>query len=370
MHLVELILRHPLQALLFGYTFIAQAAVVALRRILLPHIDSYQSLRLQLQRAYLSSCSMTFPDLTHRLPVGPSPEHRARLVGTNFTGYIIPGTADLTSSAGNHVRSTRCVVVYAHGGGYARGEAKMYIRYMERWVRVAAAAGLDLAFLSVEYRKLRETHGSRVPADWKPALTDTEPHPAQRNAFLNAYQYILGQGVDSQQIIFMGDSAGGGLCALSGIECLQRGLPQPAGSILISPWLDATMQAHEGGNALVETDYVVSANRICPIYWAQWLDGTPGTHPDVNPLRRQPDELRGLNPQLVLVGAGEFALQEAKDFARLCERANVRTRLICEGGQLHIYAMGSAWVDPAVRRKTDACIIGWMQECLASSGKR
>jgi acetyl esterase/lipase len=47
----------------------------------------------------------------------------------------------------------KCVVLYAHGGGYARGEAKMYINYMERWVKAATLENLDMVFLSVEYRR-------------------------------------------------------------------------------------------------------------------------------------------------------------------------------------------------------------------------
>jgi acetyl esterase/lipase len=131
--------------------------------------------------------------------------------------------------------------------------------------------------------------------------------------------------------------------------------------------MDMSMPAHEGGNALVETDYIVNANRVCPIYVARWLKDIPGTSPDVNPLYRQPAELEGLNPQLILVGAGEFALQESKDLAKLCNQAQVQHEIRCESGQLHVYALGSAWLDPAVRRRTDATVIDWMRSCLAQS---
>jgi acetyl esterase/lipase len=159
----------------------------------------------------------------------------------------------------------------------------------------------------------------------------------------------------------------GGLCVLSGIECLCAGLPQPAGSVLISPWMDMSMRSHEGGNALVETDYIITANKVCPIYVAKWLNGAPGTSKDVNPLFRQPAEVQGLNPQLILVGAGEFALQESKDLAKLCDEAMVQNELVCEWGQLHIYAMGSTWVDPTVRKRTDGKIIRWMKRCIAQA---
>ena len=45
------------------------------------------------------------------------------------------------------------VVLYGHGGGYARGEARMYVPYMKRWVEVAEEKGLQIVFLSIEYRR-------------------------------------------------------------------------------------------------------------------------------------------------------------------------------------------------------------------------
>ncbi|ETN36649.1 uncharacterized protein HMPREF1541_08927 [Cyphellophora europaea CBS 101466] len=336
MNLLLLLLRNPLKTCKFAYTWFAQS--------LLP-------LRLQLQRAYLSSCSATFPDLTHRLPVGPVTESRARLVvGDGFKAYLVPGDKVHLLKPGTKKSGRRCTVVYAHGGGYARGEAKMYLNYMERWVRVAEDAGLDLAFVSVEY-----------------PLSGEVPHPAQRDAFLGAYRHLLASGVPPSEIMFMGDSAGGGLSILSGIECQRQGLAQPAGSILVSPWMDATMPAHNGGNALVETDYVIGANNSTPALYSLWLRDIPPTDFDVNPLYQQPGDIHGLNPQLILVGAGEFALQDSKDWAELCAKAGVKHRLVCEWGQLHIYAMGSTWLEPSVRRKTELSIVDWIAICVADT---
>lgn len=121
----------------------------------------------------------------------------------------------------------------------------------------------------------------------------------------------------------------------------------------------------EGGNALMDTDYVIGANTVTPDFAKKWLNGIDPMSPDVNPLYRQPEELQGLNPQLMLVGAGEFALQEGKDWAALCKKAGIRHRLVCEWGQLHIYALGSAWLAPDVRRRTDESIMDWMRLCLS-----
>lgn len=159
-NLLLLILRHPLRSLYFSQAFLSQVLIIVLRKILLPYFPSYQSLRLQLQRAYLSSATITFPDLTHRLPVTRQPIARVRKLEGNVPAYLIPGSgsledfsASISDQATPKVRRQKCVALFAHGGGYARGEARMYLNYMERWVREAAVAHIDLAFVSVEYRK-------------------------------------------------------------------------------------------------------------------------------------------------------------------------------------------------------------------------
>ncbi|PYH81918.1 alpha/beta-hydrolase [Aspergillus uvarum CBS 121591] len=341
----KLLLQNPVRSCRFLYTFGVQILLIGLRAILLPRLPHYQTLRLQLHRAYWSSSSYYFPELIHRLPVVDCPLARARRVGAKFTGYVIPGTAELRAKP-NHKR--QCVVIYAHGGGYARGEARMYLNYMDRWVTGAAKEGLELVFLSVEY-----------------PLTHEATQPAQQQAFLQAYQYVLGCGISPCNIVFMGDSAGGGLCILSCLAAKQDHLPQPAGTVLISPWMDMSLKAFEGGNALVETDYIVAANTTVPKFVDAWLGSEPGKSPKVNPLSCAPSAFSGFGPVLILVGGGEFALQEGKDLAALLEKADVRHHLQVEWGQMHLYGLGSAWVDPSVRRKTDAMIHRWMLDCLS-----
>lgn len=151
-NLLLLLLRHPLRSLIFTHSFFSQILLAILRRLLLPHFPSHQSLRLQIQRAYLAAASLTFPDLTHRLPVGNLPPNRARKVGDS-PAYLIPGSRQLSDFASPKDGTQACVALFAHGGGYVRGEARMYANYMERWVRGAAQAKLDLVFLSVEYRE-------------------------------------------------------------------------------------------------------------------------------------------------------------------------------------------------------------------------
>lgn len=334
------LINSPRACVLCVYTFVIQTILIIARRVLLPHLFTYQSLRTQIFRAYLISTFALPP-----LPVEASDAEAQPIEEDGkWKGYLIPGTRPLSSFAGNSSSGRHVVALYAHGGGYGWGEARQYLTYMERWVSCAEAAGIDLVFLSVEY-----------------PLSGEAAHPAQLHSFKNAYRYLLSIGIEPSNIVFMGDSAGGGLSTLTAISLLQSTTPQPSACLLISPWLDLSGQIYdsEGGNALIETDFV-DANVLVPVLSAMFIGTNDPKHPSVNPLLHSPEDLRGLCPQLVLVGAGEFALQDSKAWALLCRQAGVELELVVERGQPHIYAMGSKWLDPAVRQKTENKIVKWM----------
>lgn len=151
------------------------------------------------------------------------------------------------------------------------------------------------------------------------------------------------------------------------IECLEESLPQPAGLVLISPWLDTSLRDFKQGSPLVETCYVVTANASVPFMFNLFRGTYAGDDPGVNPLYRKPQEIMHMAPQLILTGGAETALEDGKDWADLCEQAGIKHQFHIEPGQLHIYAMGSAWLDPLIRKKTDDMIIGWMDQCLEAS---
>ncbi|KAK6534999.1 hypothetical protein TWF281_006297 [Arthrobotrys megalospora] len=65
------------------------------------------------------------------------------------------------------------------------------------------------------------------------------PFPCGLQDILASYLYLLSK-QPASTIIFMGDSAGGGAIASLLCICRDQGIPLPAGSILISPWVDLT----------------------------------------------------------------------------------------------------------------------------------
>ena len=147
---------------------------------------------------------------------------------------------------------------------------------------------------------------------------------------------------------------------LTAIELQRLEIPQPAAAVLISPWLDMALSAYQGGNPAVESDYFVMANQAVPKLAQLFAGDYDLDSPEVNPLFRKQEELRGICPQLILVGGAEFALSDSKSWARACDDADIPHKLHVEWGQLHIYAMGSRLLDPRIRQRTDRQIIDWI----------
>src|SRR5215471_12563818 len=55
---------------------------------------------------------------------------------------------------------------------------------------------------------------------------------------VRSYSWLLGQGIQPNHVALIGDSAGGGLAITTILRARERGLPLPAATMPLSPWLD------------------------------------------------------------------------------------------------------------------------------------
>ncbi|CAG8486653.1 5237_t:CDS:2 [Ambispora leptoticha] len=122
-------------------------------------------------------------------------------------------------------RTRQRVVLYLHGGAYylCSSASVRGITY-----RLAQASGARI--LAIDYRMAPQTE-----------------FPSAVHDALAAYLYLLDPPANSEykpfkpnQIVFAGDSAGGGLAIALLLAIRDAGLPMPAGVIGFSPWLDLT----------------------------------------------------------------------------------------------------------------------------------
>jgi epsilon-lactone hydrolase len=114
--------------------------------------------------------------------------------------------------------NARPIVYYLHGGGYVAGSPATY-----RTLTGSFCRRCNARVFALDYRLAPE---HRFPA----AVDDA----------VAGYRWLLKQNVSPNNIVFAGDSAGGGLAISALVALRDAGDPLPAGAVLIAPWVDLT----------------------------------------------------------------------------------------------------------------------------------
>ncbi|RPA84802.1 alpha/beta-hydrolase [Ascobolus immersus RN42] len=120
------------------------------------------------------------------------------------------------------------IVLYIHGGAFYFGSAETMRFQVQTW-----AKKINARILTPSYR-----------------LAPQYPFPCALQDALAAYLYIL-SAHPASRVLVLGDSAGGNLCLSLLVTLRDRGIPLPAGGILLSPWVDL---AHSFPSILEEND--------------------------------------------------------------------------------------------------------------------
>jgi acetyl esterase/lipase len=224
------------------------------------------------------------------------------------TGAALAAEGVRVAEAGPHR-----VLLCLHGGGFVSGSV---FSHRKMFAHLAKAAGVRA--LSVDYTLL--------PAGGA--------HPLPVEQALTAYEWLLGRGVQARHIAFAGDSAGGTLALTAQLHARERGLPLPAATLLMSPWVDlagegASMAANEGSDALFNRPWLA---RMAEDY----LAGTDSRDPLANALFA---DLSGLGPLYAQAGDQEMLLDDSRRLVAAAEKAGVPARLDVFAGMQHSFQM-------------------------------
>jgi acetyl esterase/lipase len=128
-------------------------------------------------------------------------------IGGMYAEWLIPRGADQEK-----------VIFYCHGGGYVSGTCHAHRAIVAKFVQKSG-----MQALLFEYR-----------------LAPEHPYPAAVEDAVAAYCWLLDQELIPSNIVFLGDSAGGGLCLAALLALRDRGIPLPAGAAVYSPVTDYT----------------------------------------------------------------------------------------------------------------------------------
>jgi epsilon-lactone hydrolase len=184
-------------------------------------------------------------------------------------------------------------ILYLHGGGYTLGSIESHRKLVGHLVRAARIKGLI-----IDYR-----------------LAPEHPFPAGLDDAVSAFSWLLRSGLSADHIGLGGDSAGGGLGLATALALPERGLPAPAGLVLLSPWTDLASTG-ESLTTNLGKDLLLSRGEGDNPGIAWYAGDHDVTNPLISPLYA---DFRGFPPFIVHVGSHELLLD---DSTRLAERAS------------------------------------------------
>lgn len=128
--------------------------------------------------------------------------------------------------------------------------------------------------------------------------------------------------VEANDLVVMGDSAGGGLALALTQQLASLGEPLPKEVILISPWLDITLR-NASIDAIESKDPMLSRRHLQEMGKAWVGDGDPNDW-RVSPIN---GKLQGLPPLSLFVGTHEMFLSDAQKLQMLCTRQGTMLEL-------------------------------------------
>jgi epsilon-lactone hydrolase len=203
------------------------------------------------------------------------------------------------------------VLLCSHGGGYVVGSM-----FTHRKLYGHLAKSVGCRALIVHY-----------------GLAPENVHPGPVNDMAKAYGWLLDQGIAPNHVALTGDSAGGGLAITTLLRARQLGLPMPAASMPLSPWLDmdaagATFESNKKRDVLVAREMIQNM--------AATFLGEHGDRRDplVNPLH---GGLSGLPPVYIQVGGYETLLDDSRALAEALRRAGGDVKLDVYPEMQHVF---------------------------------
>lgn len=203
-------------------------------------------------------------------------------------------------------------ILQLHGGGYVgtltnahRSTAVLY-----------SEAGKGASVLTIDYRVAPEN-----------------PYPAALEDALYAYEWLLQNGFQENEIVIGGDSAGGGLAMA---VCLylrdhKRGLPK--GIVAMSPWTDLTASGASYDDNY-ELDPLFGKTRDSLIYDSAYIGEHDPKDPYISPIF---GDFTGFPPMLIQVGSIEMLLSDSQTVARVAREQGVKVRLSEYEGMFHVF---------------------------------
>ena len=202
-------------------------------------------------------------------------------------------------------------VLFLHGGGFVLGSAFGY-RSLAGALALASGRGVLVA----DYR-----------------LAPEHPYPAALDDAHAAYTWMVERGGDPAQLIFAGDSVGGGLALSLLLRLRDEGSPLPAGAALLCPAPDLTLSQDD-------FDLDDPVLRTFGDFWQGCVEGYCAGHPPDDPLVSPLfGDLSGLPPLLIQAATGDLHFAQVRALNDRAQEHAVQTQLQLYPVDTHIFQL-------------------------------
>ncbi len=209
-------------------------------------------------------------------------------------------------------KETDKVIMFLHGGAYYQGLEDKYVVMAKKFSEAFNKAKV----LIVDYR-----------------LAPKNLYPAALKDAIDSYKYLLRKGYKSKNIIFAGDSAGGGLALSSALYLRDNNVLLPKAIITFSASTNACCDGESWTKNLDIDPFLgrhSNPDLIKPIY--------AGNEDLKNPyISALYGDLKGLPKLLMQVGTHEVILSDTIDFAKKAKKAGVDVKQTTYQGMFHVF---------------------------------
>ncbi|CAF4287002.1 unnamed protein product [Rotaria sp. Silwood2] len=255
-------------------------------------------------------------------------EHDGHTVDTYWINY----------NTKNFQRKSERILLFFHGGGYMLGDIHSYSGFECHLSHL-----FNVTILHLEYR-----------------LCPEHPLPAAVDDAVSLYHALLRDHISPSQLLFMGDSAGGGLSLLAVQAVIARQLPVPRGVIVLSPWTDLSASGES-----------YKRNRQIDIMFRNTKEDNGSTVKLMlgsNPAQLSPDNpiysplfgsFEGFPPMYINVGTAEILEDDSRRVLRKAQESNVYVTFEEGLHLMHVYPAFFLYYPEA--RKTLNNINQWIQ---------
>ncbi len=240
------------------------------------------------------------------------------------------------------------LVLVLHGGAYVTRLAFIY-RWMNLTYSKATGGG---SVMLIDYRCAPE-----------------HKYPCALEDALKAWDWALAQGYKPENIVTLGDSAGGHLNISLLMKLREQNRQMPAGAVFLSPWLDMTCK----GQSYIDNYH------LDPVFGEKGVKGTPekvqnfadsGIYcwygendpydPYISPVYAEFCD--GYPPIFVTVGGNEMLLSDSKTLCEKIEKARGKATLKIIPEMFHVFNLYRVF--PEARKA-----IKWVNEFLGETLK-